>query len=159
MTLTGTAVLARLVTDFSWPLAVLFGSLVVVTGPTVIAPILRRVPLRSRLHAILKAESILVDPIGVFAAALALQYAAGAAEQSIGWSDTAAGFFRRAGVGAAVGIAAGGLGAALARLPLLGRAGNDHLVALGALGLALGTYALADRLQSEAGSWPSSWPG
>lgn len=151
VTLAGTAALARLVTDLPWPLAVLFGSLVVVTGPTVIAPILRRVPLRPRLHAVFKAESILVDPVGVFAAALALQYAAGAAEQSVGWADAAAGFFRRAGVGAAVGVVAGGLGAALARLPLLGRAGNDHLVALGALGLALGTYALADRLQSDAG--------
>lgn len=151
ITLGGTAVLARLVVNLPWPQAVLFGSLVVVTGPTVIAPILRRVPLRPRLHAVLKSESILIDPVGVFAAALALQYAAGAAEQPVGWLDAVAGFARRAGVGAAVGTAAGGLGALLARLPFLARSGNDQLVTLGALGLALGAYALADHVQSEAG--------
>ena len=45
----------------------------VVTGPTVIAPILRRVRLVPRLHATLKAESILIDPVGAILAVVTLE--------------------------------------------------------------------------------------
>src|SRR5947209_15900055 len=58
VTLCGTALLSHLVVGLRWPQAFLFAALVVVTGPTVIAPILRRVRLLPRLHAALKSESI-----------------------------------------------------------------------------------------------------
>ena len=52
------------------PMALLFGSLVVVTGPTVITPLLRRVRVGERLQHILHWEAVLVDPVGVFVAVL-----------------------------------------------------------------------------------------
>lgn len=58
---------------------VLAGSLVVVTGPTVIQPILKRVRLRWNLHHTLHWEGVLIDPIGVFAAVLTFEWVVGGA--------------------------------------------------------------------------------
>lgn len=58
-----------------WPLALLFGSLVVVTGPTVVAPLAREIRLRTRIKTVLEAEGVLIDPIGAFLAVLALHIA------------------------------------------------------------------------------------
>ena len=57
VTLVGAAALAGLVLGWPWNLAILFGALVVVTGPTVIQPLLRDMRLRLRLKTILEAES------------------------------------------------------------------------------------------------------
>jgi NhaP-type Na+/H+ or K+/H+ antiporter/mannitol/fructose-specific phosphotransferase system IIA component (Ntr-type) len=59
--------------------AALAGSLVIVTGPTVIQPILKRVRMRWNLHNILHWEGVLVDPIGVFLAILAFEWVVGGA--------------------------------------------------------------------------------
>lgn len=48
----------------TWPVAVLFGSILVVTGPTVIMPLLRQAKLEPRVAAFLKWEGIVNDPIG-----------------------------------------------------------------------------------------------
>ena len=48
----------------------LFGSLIIVTGPTVIAPILRSVKPNKNLSTILKWEGIVIDPIGALVAVL-----------------------------------------------------------------------------------------
>ncbi|PJB12140.1 MAG: cell shape-determining protein [Flavobacteriales bacterium CG_4_9_14_3_um_filter_40_17] len=58
----------------SWPISFLFASLIIVTGPTVIAPILRNIPLKKDVTTILKWESILIDPIGALAAVLVFEY-------------------------------------------------------------------------------------
>ncbi|MEO1007240.1 MAG: cation:proton antiporter [Planctomycetota bacterium] len=68
-----TAVLGRYVIGLPWDLSILLGSMLVVTGPTVIQPILRRTPLRPGLHSALTAEGILIDPIGVVAAVSTLE--------------------------------------------------------------------------------------
>ncbi len=50
----------------SWQISLLAGSLVVVTGPTVIVPMLHRLRLKTKLGSILHWEGVLIDPIGVF---------------------------------------------------------------------------------------------
>ncbi|MDR4478306.1 MAG: sodium:proton antiporter [Nitrospira sp.] len=57
-----------------WPLslAALFGSLVVVTGPTVVAPLIRDLRLRPGLKTVIEAEGVLIDPIGAILAILVL---------------------------------------------------------------------------------------
>ena len=57
--------------------ALLAGSLVIVTGPTVIQPILKRIRLKWNLHNILHWEGVLIDPIGVFIAVLAYEWVLG----------------------------------------------------------------------------------
>lgn len=51
-------------TDLSWEMSMLFAALVVVTGPTVIVPLLRTVRPNQSVSNILRWEGILIDPLG-----------------------------------------------------------------------------------------------
>ena len=73
ITLGGAVALAHVALGWSWDLSLLFGSLVVVTGPTVVGPLLRDMRLRPRLRTILEAEGVLIDPIGALLAVSVLQ--------------------------------------------------------------------------------------
>lgn len=73
VTWAGAAAAARFYLAWPWPHALLFGSLVIVTGPTVVAPLAREIRLRARIKTMLEAEGVLIDPIGAFLAVLALQ--------------------------------------------------------------------------------------
>lgn len=57
-----------------WPVAILFGGILVVTGPTVVLPLLRQIALAPRPRAILKWEAIVNDPIGVLCAVVTYEY-------------------------------------------------------------------------------------
>jgi len=69
-----TAASVWLVFRFDPSFSLLAASLVVVTGPTVISPLLKRVKVRPRLHSILHWEGVLIDPIGVFVAILCYEW-------------------------------------------------------------------------------------
>lgn len=56
------------------PVAILFGGILVVTGPTVVIPLLRQSSVQTRPAAILKWESIVNDPIGALCAVIAFEY-------------------------------------------------------------------------------------
>lgn len=58
----------------SWPVALVFGAIIVVTGPTVILPLLRQTALRRRIASYLKWEAIINDPIGALLAVLVFEY-------------------------------------------------------------------------------------
>ena len=64
---------AQLFLDWDWSTAVLFGLLVIVTGPTVINPLLRRIKLRQSVATLLEAEGIMLDAIGAIIAVVALE--------------------------------------------------------------------------------------
>ncbi|HEY5626563.1 MAG TPA: sodium:proton antiporter [Nitrospira sp.] len=72
LTLAGASLTAYLI--LGWPIAhsMLFGSLVVVTGPTVVAPLVRDMRLRPHMRTIIEAEGVLIDPIGAVLAILIL---------------------------------------------------------------------------------------
>ncbi|TRD18885.1 cation:proton antiporter [Palleronia caenipelagi] len=57
----------------SWETSAVFGGLMIVTGPTVIAPLLRTARLSKRPSALLQWEAIVNDPFGALAAVLAMQ--------------------------------------------------------------------------------------
>lgn len=65
---------AHFMIGLEWPLALLFGALIIVTGPTVIGPLIRNVRPKSSLANILKWEGILIDPVGTLIAALVLEF-------------------------------------------------------------------------------------
>lgn len=73
VTLVGGTLAVRWLLGWSWSLSVLFGSLVVVTGPTVVMPLLRDIRLRPRIKTILEAEAVLIDPIGAVLSVLVLE--------------------------------------------------------------------------------------
>lgn len=64
---------AHWVLGLEWPLAILLGAVLVVTGPTVIGPMLRFIRPTGKTGAILKWESIVIDPIGAMLAVLVFQ--------------------------------------------------------------------------------------
>ncbi|MCK0178828.1 cation:proton antiporter [Flavobacteriaceae bacterium S0862] len=67
-------ILAHFVFDLSWEISFLFSGLIIVTGPTVITPILRNIPLKKDVSAVLKWEGILIDPIGALVAVLVFEF-------------------------------------------------------------------------------------
>ena len=64
---------AHYMAGFSWAVAFVIGGLFIVTGPTVIMPLLRQSKLKTRPAKILKWEGIIVDPIGVLLAVFAFE--------------------------------------------------------------------------------------
>jgi NhaP-type Na+/H+ or K+/H+ antiporter len=65
---------AHLIFNLSWEISFLFSGLIIVTGPTVITPILRNIPLKKDVSTVLKWEGILIDPIGALVAVLVFEF-------------------------------------------------------------------------------------
>ncbi|QDH15763.1 cation:proton antiporter [Oecophyllibacter saccharovorans] len=64
---------AHYVGHFAWGTAFLFGAIIVVTGPTVVLPLLRAAKLKPRVASLLRWEAIVNDPLGAILAAVVLQ--------------------------------------------------------------------------------------
>lgn len=74
ITFIGSGVAAHFVFGLDWKISFLFAALIIVTGPTVITPILRNIPLKKDVSAVLKWEGILIDPIGALVAVLVFEF-------------------------------------------------------------------------------------
>jgi len=74
VTFFGAGVLTHYLFNLSWEISFLFSGLIIVTGPTVITPILRNIPLKKDVSAVLKWEGILIDPIGALVAVLVFEF-------------------------------------------------------------------------------------
>ena len=70
----GGAWLAHALAGVSWPTAVLFGAIVTVTGPTVIAPLLRHMIVPREVRTVLVSEGLMIDPVGAVLAYFVLQW-------------------------------------------------------------------------------------
>lgn len=70
-----TTLIGIYVFSWNWRIAAILGSILVVTGPTVIAPLLRHIKPSRKIGSIVKWEGIVVDPIGAIMAVLAFQAA------------------------------------------------------------------------------------
>jgi len=74
VTFFGAGLAAHYTFGLSWEISFLFSALIIVTGPTVITPILRNIPLKKDVSAVLKWEGILIDPIGALVAVLVFEF-------------------------------------------------------------------------------------
>ena len=74
VTFFGAGIVAHYIFDLGWELSFLFAGLIIVTGPTVITPILRNIPLKKDISTVLKWEGILIDPIGALVAVLVFEF-------------------------------------------------------------------------------------
>ncbi|HZK06962.1 MAG TPA: cation:proton antiporter [Bacteroidales bacterium] len=68
-----TAAAAYYLLDLSPQISILLGAILVVTGPTVIGPLLRHIRPNERVNDILKWEGIVIDPIGALLAVLVFE--------------------------------------------------------------------------------------
>jgi len=131
---------------FPWPLALLFGAVTVVTGPTVIVPMLRTVRPTARLANILRWEGIVIDPVGALLAVLVFEFIA-SGQGGGAFSHTLAAFGKIIAAGVASGAIAGyALGEMLRRFWL-----PEYLHNVATLTLVFGVFAAANTLQPEAG--------
>src|SRR5689334_1269515 len=75
------ALAAHWLAGLAWGVAALYGAITVVTGPTVVLPLLRHVRLQRRAASFLKWEAIVNDPVGAILAALTLEALAGGGDK------------------------------------------------------------------------------
>lgn len=140
------SIAAHYVGELSWPVAVLFGAIIVVTGPTVIMPMLRQARLKQRPASLLKWEGIINDPTGALLAVLVFEYfsylGSGAAVVQV-----LTGLAIAIGVSAVLGVGGGYvLGKAFSRDDV-----PEYLKAPVTLAFVLLCYGLANQAQHEAG--------
>jgi NhaP-type Na+/H+ or K+/H+ antiporter len=140
------ALALRWLADLSWELAALLGAILVVTGPTVIVPMLRTVHPTAKVANILRWEGIIVDPIGALLAVLVFEFivAYGGGNALF---QTVQSFLLLTLAGTAIGVGAGVLlGAALRRdwLPA-------YLYNLATLATVFAAFGVANAIAEESG--------
>jgi len=139
-------VAAVLIGGLSIPVAAVFGAIMVVTGPTVIVPLLRQARLNRRTAAYFKWEGIVNDPIGALLAVLTLQFLVYVGEGS-GWATVATGLALALASGAFLGGIGGWLTGKAFQLGLV----PEYLKSPVMLGLVLLVFVTSNLLQHEAG--------
>jgi NhaP-type Na+/H+ or K+/H+ antiporter len=140
-----TAWAAHTIAGLSWPVALVFGAITIVTGPTVILPLLRQARLQRRPASYLKWEGIVNDPVGAVLVVVIFDYFAGSGTHSVGDS------LLRLVTGVGVAAVVGGAGAWLLGRAFLAGQVPEYLKGPIALAGALGAYALSNLVLDEAG--------
>lgn len=142
LALLGLALAAHFIGGLAWPLAFLFGALGCVTGPTVVAPMLRTVRPNKRISTLLRWEGIIIDPLGALFAVLVYEAIVSHQQGHSLWI-----FAGTIGCGAVSGVLSANLLAFLLRRQLI----PEYLQNYGTLALVLITFALSDALANQSG--------
>ena len=127
-------------------ISLLLGAVLVVTGPTVIIPLLRQVRPVGRVGSILRWEGILIDPIGALLALLVFQ-AAFAVDLDTSMVQAALNFFQSLLTGTSIGL----LGAYLLVIILHNHLVPDHLQNPITLMVLMVVFSFSNVLQTESG--------
>ncbi len=132
--------------DFDFRIAVLLGAILVVTGPTVIIPMLREIRPSGRVGSIIKWEGIVIDPIGALLAVLVFEaIIAGGVEQAT--EKVAFSVLQSFVVGGVIGFAS-----AQAMVLVLRRHWvPDHLQNAFSLMIVIAVFTISNYMQPEAG--------
>ncbi|MFM2483163.1 cation:proton antiporter [Celerinatantimonas sp. YJH-8] len=140
------AAACHLLLGISLEVSLLFGSIMVVTGPTVVTPLLRAIRPRSELDKVLRWEGIIIDPLGAIFAVLMFEFVITQASQEAAIHSLAI-ISKTIGLGGILGLGAGYAVATTLKhgwLPL-------YLRKIGVLAIVLLAYALSEHLQHESG--------
>lgn len=146
LTILGMTFITKAILGIETKIALLYSSLVSVTGPTVIAPILKRIHIHQKVKSILETEAVLVDAVGVIAAASIFNYV------TVGHESNMSDIFTNILISLVVGILSGTIGAYIVKKivtrfsPLSG-----EITRLLVLCLAISSYALSEILSHESG--------
>jgi NhaP-type Na+/H+ or K+/H+ antiporter len=141
-----TTLAAKYALDLSTRIAILVGAILVVTGPTVIGPLLRQVRPARRVGSIAKWEGIVIDPIGAVLAILVFEEVLASAQLPT-VSGVALVLLRCAGVALVLGFVAAWLLVESVRRYWL----PDYLQGVAFLAVALGAFAGSNAFQAESG--------
>ena len=141
-----TAFSVHFIMHLGWELSSLLGAILLVTGPTVIGPLLRHVRPMGQLGPILKWEGILIDPIGAMVAVLvfeAVQYSAIRHATPVLLNEA----FKTLGVGVGLGAAFAGAMVLLFRRHWV----PDHLHNPLSLSIVVAAFVISNLVQPESG--------
>ena len=141
-----TTLSAHYILQLDFKLAVLFGAILVVTGPTVIMPLLRQIRPIGKVGPLIKWEGIVADPIGAILAVLVFEalLAGSLGEATLGASW---GAIKSVYIGVTIGL----LGAGLLVLLFSRHWVPDYLENPVALGVVIGAFAISNHFQPESG--------
>jgi len=140
------AVAARFLLGFDWPLSALLGAILVVTGPTVIIPLLRHIRPTAKLGSAIRWEAIVNDPTGAILAVLVFN-AIVVGEGQEGITAAVLGVVKALGAGGALGLAGAGLIVLLLKRYWV----PDFLQSPVTLAVVMVVFSLADLVLSESG--------
>ncbi len=139
------AIVAHVLIRMNWGTSLLFGAITVVTGPTVVLPLLRHTRLEQRAASFLKWEAIVNDPVGALLAAIVLSVLLAGHTSSRGMLEARV----LGGLSLAIGL---GIGAGyLVRWMFNNDQAPEILKTPILLALALGIYAVSNMVMDEAG--------
>ncbi|HEY9649847.1 MAG TPA: sodium:proton antiporter, partial [Coleofasciculaceae cyanobacterium] len=145
ITLLGGGIAAHFLGEFPWSIAFLYAALVVVTGPTVISPLLKQVKVDRQVATILEGEGVLIDPVGAILAVVVLDTILNGDASP---QEAIIGLTLRLGIGASIGASGGWLlGLLLKRANFLSEELKNLVVLAGMWGL----FSLAQTIRSESG--------
>lgn len=146
ITLLGGGMAAHWLGEFPWSIAFLYASLVVVTGPTVVSPLLKQVKVDRQVATLLEGEGVLIDPVGAILAVVVLDTILNGDAASP--SEAIVGLTLRLGIGASIGASGGWLlGLFLHRAHFISEELKNLVVLAGMWGL----FGLAQIIRSESG--------
>ena len=137
---------AHWILGLPWPVATLLGAILVVTGPTVIGPILRRSATAGQSRALLKWEGIIIDPLGATLALLVFTVIQAGPGQG-GFAEAALVLGKTLGIG----VLSGGLAAGILILVLSRFWAPDTLNNPISLMLMFVAFSAANAVQAESG--------
>lgn len=136
------------IVGFSWDLSILFGALMVVTGPTVIVPILRTVKPNTTISNILRWEGIVIDPLGAILAVLVFEVIISMQLNGhASYGHTLLIFSQTLFLGSVLGALSGYLFGIILRKHLL----PEYLHNVATLSLVFATFSLSNYLSEESG--------
>jgi NhaP-type Na+/H+ or K+/H+ antiporter len=146
ITVAGGTLAAKYILEWNWQTSILFGTLVMVTGPTVINPLLRRLKVKRTVATVLEAEGVLIDAIGAVVAIVAMEAALSpVGDHPTGWLLH---IVSRLGAGLFIGLAFGYILASLLRIRNLIPEGIENVFTLC---LVLAVFQGANALMPESG--------
>lgn len=141
-----TTLAVHFLVDLSWPLAILFGAVTTVTGPTVIVPMLRTVRPNAKIASVLRWEGIVIDPIGATLAVLVFEFIVlGYGQQAL--EHTIMIFVRMLLIGFALGAAAGQLLGVILRRHAI----PEYLQNVAVLSIVFGVFTASNMIADESG--------
>jgi NhaP-type Na+/H+ or K+/H+ antiporter len=145
ITFVGAGIAAHWLSEFPWPIAFLYASLVVVTGPTVINPLLKQIGVEKQVSTLLEGEGVFIDPIGAILAVIVLNFVLSGNVQPL---ILVKALVLRLGIGVALGLGGGCL---LSQLLKQDKFLSQELKNLVVLASVWGLFSLAQVLRSESG--------
>ncbi len=150
-----TTLVARWTLDLNWGMSCLLGAILVVTGPTVIIPLLRHVRPSGSVGSVVRWEGIVTDPLGAILAVLVFNAMVVTSAEGFAGGEVLGQLI----LALVIGALAGTLGAAVLVIVFVKHWVPDYLHNAVALAMGIAAFALSNSASHESGLMAVTWMG